>query len=900
MANLNSSMSITSEGLSSVSSKIANSREFDSSLIEIKGNPIILNGEASSLNNENYFIKRELDFSNTTEMSILSKAVSGGTEGNSGCLWSLLSPKEEITLEIINGSVTLMSSVYGRLNSITEANIKNGDNLQVQVKVSSNTCSILIFVNNNVFENTRVLQRSIDLQAFNTLYLGKSSKLDTYWLGNVSLREFTILKDNQIYYTPSSGVNFKFTEILISDGSLPLGNASIPILGRIAECPVDEIIRTNNNILLKAYIDEKVVLEIKEVGLYCEINGKRVLFSIIKNLAIDKTSNLGYSLVLHAKLDLNIVNTIIKPEIKILEPSSVKTGEFKRVKDTYYSLIPSIERIIKMNAIGIGSYNCLNDIKSKEGEISTLKNFQEDAVPTRVMSDVKGSGLGYNRAQVFYRLNRELRESKDCYGSILNYALMRERCKLRNDLIFDENKITTVGNVHIRKTGEADNFSLNDYVKTNIYNEQLDSFTFKIAFKANQISDSKETICCFTNYSVNNPLTVFIKNGILCATLGQMEKLVALKDGKQCTFTRGAYTLMVEGQRYYSWNYEGEIQDVPTIIYTTRKSPQISDTLFEIKNEEVIATDLSFNYFTSNLLIDAKLARIELDKITNLKITFDGNYYRFSVAKEGGRYSLTNLFTTPMFINSMNNCYFGVDANNGSISNPATCKIYLKEFLFETSYNKYTLTKYEESSMLELKDFYHFPINQYNSLKISNLEDQNSYLKKNGDIFIGNGDNVDFSRTGGFSLCVKANLIDSKDKIVLLKVNKDSNIHLIKFEIKDLVLRFSMYSNDQEIVLQKKIVREDAHAITENPVLFTITRSKGTYSSTYKLYINEEIADSTVVVPRALTQDFSGGYLTNYEEYKDYGIYVQDIVSFEGELSEQDIHFLCSVFNTRT
>ena len=252
---------------------------------------------------------------------------------------------------------------------------------------------------------------------------------------------------------------FTFPELLISDGTYPLTDKSAPILNHIYAFEITEVNRNGNNILLTATIGEDAYLTIKEIALYCTYgDNTRHIFSKISGLNVRKGEDLAYNLIIHVNLDINTVNTVAMPEIIVKEVSYPKLSEFKKVKDIYAYTVENLERMIRTNALGIGTY------------------------ADQIMTEHKPVGVGYNTAQTYYRLQDKLDIWEDDFCATFNYTNIQDKYQesIETKSYFDAGSLITFGGAEISDEGEGVIKSREDGIR--VVGEALvgDSDTFYI------------------------------------------------------------------------------------------------------------------------------------------------------------------------------------------------------------------------------------------------------------------------------------------------------------------------------------------------------------------------------------------------------------------------------------
>lgn len=414
-------------------------------------------------------------------------------------------------------------------------------------------------------------------------------------------------------------VNFTFTKILVGDGLYPLDNASGPILNHIYSYNVEEITRTGNNILLTATIDEDAYLTISELALYCQYgDGSTHLFSKIEGLSVKKGSDLAYNLIIRVRLDINVVNTIAFPEIITRDIQYPKLSEFKTVQQVFTYVSENLERMIKTNALGIGSY--FNLLSSDVGGAQFLptRPVTLDQDIHGVMTEKKPVGVGYDKAQVYYRLQNKIESWENEFFATFRYALLQKKFTPIPKVYytFDPSLVETHGKAVVFDNGEAEihdsvapvyveeealvgdseSFSVDIPQETfvspdgdfyvdepeetmlNASTSYITPSTFStpffnrwntlVSFKTSNDVEREQSVICFAGYCNIQPMTLWVKNGACYLSLGQRESMEFIKNSKSIVCSRDSKIVNIGNDRYCSWTIEGDpIPNLHTLLH---------------------------------------------------------------------------------------------------------------------------------------------------------------------------------------------------------------------------------------------------------------------------------------------------------------------------------------------
>ena len=246
---------------------------------------------------------------------------------------------------------------------------------------------------------------------------------------------------------------------------------------------------------------------------------------------------------------------------------------------------------------------------------------------------------------------------------------------------------------------------------------------------------------------------------------------------------------------------------------------------------------------------------------------------------------------------------------NGGYVNPFFGTLYLADF--KASFEQYNetgevvesfnilFTSEEIKKYVVLKDFFFIPEYKRSYFTSNNLGSDTSesiLTIFEGDLK-GYEDRINIADPNGFSLCVKVNLLNNDDKVILAKGDLETENFSFILEEKDRKIRFTYYYEGGNQVLEIDIA--DKITLITNPITITVTGSSEA-SPILKMYINNNLGDEKQVGTKA-TLDPYNFYLTNKlsNELESYDKrIVQNILSFSGDLTEKDIYYINNILDT--
>lgn len=659
-------MTITGSSLIQVSRELLDQRVFKDGTIKIVGDPIIANSVATNLSPTNYFEYDDVHFNEVFDtIQIKFSGTFVPSEEEECCAWKFHSNNEDTKdLSLIVKKEGTLELSYGNIVVYLKNNLPVGINNTInfafrvqrneefieetdQIKVTENFSTVLNW-NGSVTTHSGQLEKTIAFQNYDRVTLGISEGYaNDSWDGDIYLPSFSLYENGTVIYTPSARNSFKFTKVLIGDGIYPLEDESVPVLNHVYECPVTEITRTENNVLLTTTMSSDMYLNIREIALYYADDTGIHVFSKLSGLNVKKGSDLEYNLILHIKLDINVVNTVALPEIVVKKEEYATFSAFKTVQEVYTYIAQNLERMIKLNALGVGDYkNALS--KSKDNEtflpVRALNNTDEIY---GILTDNKPVGVGYDTAQVIYRSYNALSDIYDNFLATNTYAKLNHKFSPQTKKEFNPNSIRKIGNVLVTGEGEASHFSINSYIEPTItpYLTSDDEWGVHIAFLTGTDIQSQQGIFEFEGKDVlNQPLILAVNNGKCFLSLGGQDELILSDEENHSYLYERTGTFEVNETEYYAWQRSsyftwGEGSLVLTNDHVNNLSDRvtiINGIASEFTFDSSLTSSTNFNPSTNpySLVINFKtgnfLNPVSLISTPNMEIIIENGTYKLS------------------------------------------------------------------------------------------------------------------------------------------------------------------------------------------------------------------------------------------------------------------------------
>ena len=443
MADLNT-LNITDSGFLNINNKIINSRTFSKKLIKYVGSPTITDGVASDFSETSYLTYSPINFTEDTKNISVIFNGTFALKDTPQCAWEL-NGTAPLSLMFKNDRVYLTYDSFVIFSLSTPFK----DNTQVKAYLDLKASSFKFTLNygEEVIQKTGNLSSAITLENFTTLNIGSTSlNRGNYWFGDINLESFFIYDNGNLLYAPSDGASWSFSKILVSDGEFELSNTSTPIARHIYSFDVTEINRSGSTILLGVSLDSDIYLTIKEIGLYIKTPNGEVLFGIIKNLNVNKSKDLLYDLIFTVNIEINVVNAVGFPQegdIVIQDPNYVLLKNFKTVQEVNTYVLTNLERLVAKNALNIG----------------------------------------YNKAQVFYRLQQEIERNEDCYNAVDTFVKLTHTFQRIIEDQVNTDDLIIKGDLEIPTNGEITNTSEASYAYADTPFRNTDEWEVEAGFK---------------------------------------------------------------------------------------------------------------------------------------------------------------------------------------------------------------------------------------------------------------------------------------------------------------------------------------------------------------------------------------------------------------------------------
>lgn len=656
-------LNITNTGLLNINKKVVNSRAFKSNLITAVGSPTIIEGVASGFSTEDYYVYSPLAFTNSEKISVNFKGIFFKKEGLQTAFQLISAAGAPLIMTFENSRVNF---TYRDLLVFSFGNLALEDSMDIQINLvlTSNSYEFTLMYGKQILQKFGDLDLTIPLESFVSLNLGSSfPNRENFWNGNINLKEFSIYNNGALLYAPSEGTSWNFSNILVSDGKIPLIDSTTPAANHIYSFPVTEIKRSGNTILLTCEIDEDSYLVIREMGLYIQTASGKVLFGSISNLNVNKTKGLAYDLVFTVDTTINVVNAVGFPEeggIVVEDPDFMEFKNFTTIQQVNTYVLTNLERIIRMNAGAKGSY----------------KNYSIENAQ---------AGTGHNRPQVIYRLQQEIENAEDCYNSIDTFVKLTNKFqKIMEDQI-DPQIIQVEGDLQVPENGVISGFSTSNYITHSSPFTSSANWNFKCAFTSDE--ETEGTVASLSNRSSNSPLEIGVLNDKCYLKVKSLESIYPTNLNSY--YTRNNLSdNEVGGITYYAWNRKEEtpfynfhcnnlapsaspVVVFPQVTPLILEHESISSSSFKLSVRTLITnltstqyiigkTSLSsnegFELFIENGRIKASFYEegsgnligtistrfnLKLNRFYNIEVEYDGSRYslHYKIEPEGSEYA---------------------------------------------------------------------------------------------------------------------------------------------------------------------------------------------------------------------------------------------------------------------
>ena len=832
-------MIVSDLGILNVNQKIADYRKYDKELIDVEGNVKIENGIASDFSEDSYFHKSNLTFSDSN-ITIKMNGVYNPIVSTQQVAWFLAGSVPSVynvVLQFDNNQISLVigSSIILKFPFL---GISDTTPFKSIVELSKNYCRLIIYMRDTIYDKHADLGIPLNLPLLNTLYIGNDpTDFTEFWQGSLDVANFTILENNQVAYTPSTNFPFTFSKILLSDRELgPLTDDSQPVAKHVIEISTDEITRPNSSVLFTSVLGEDIKILIKEIALYIATDEGEKIFSSIRGLNINKGFNVPYDLIFTLDLSVNFLNVVGFPDVNSFFLEEYKPAlfkDFKTIQEVTTYAITNLERLIKLNA----------------------------------------TNIGYDKAQVFYRLQQERERLMDCYSNIQSFSKLMKRLQITSVKKFTPDYIDIIGDVEITEEGVASNFSNSSYINTYDVTGDPNEWEAEISFTVDNIVESPEVIASFVNYK----------------------------------------------------EVESETGDIE-IVYDNIQPLTIGINQIDYKNYCFIKMVDSNEEFIIN---DDRLFYVLLGKKYFLKLRYSSsdNKYIISMSTDGKSYTeLKNIYSTEK-ITGMQILFIGtkfVSQNDETqetvTSNPFSSGfVDLIDWYVITPSNLWQNVDSDVTNNATLAQYYRIPDLPQSNYRVTDICNEEYNIDVFENTFQGNKDLIDFHDRDGFTLCVKVDISDAEPRILLAKTDLIGNPYFILSYL-GRTLYFSLYMEDEIFTLSKKIEYDEMSLYIQEPILLTIVLKS---DLTFSLYRNNDLIDEIEGIfgtfknasPYFLTNTVQDSVLESIcedlpdlgeltlEEYmtlvkNNQGRYVQNIIAIKGSLKKDDLYYITNLTDT--
>ena len=809
-------------GLISVNEKIIGKQRYDSELITTVGTVNVFESKAWGFNLNSYLYKSDLSF--TKDNITIACSCNFTTSDTDQVAYLLKGNEHSVSLHFNNEQARLLVDdrvviQYSRLGLTDDAKIRT------IVEIKQETCKFVMYAVDTIFEKSVVLTNPINLSDLTNLYIGNEPELlGNFWMGSIDLSTFTISENNSLVYSPSTSYPLTFSKVLISDGEFKLNNKSMPIANHIYEYKVSEITRSGGTVLLTAQIDDDSKITIKEIGLYATTSDGEILFSSVSNLSINKGDGVPYDLVLTMNIYTSFINVTGFPDYNsfvIDDPKLCLFQDFNSVRDVIIYTFTNLERIIRMNALDIG----------------------------------------YNKSQVFYKFQKEISENEECYFTIENFSKISKKLKRIVEIIFDPAVVTIHGNLIVPDNGIIKEFTISDYISSNILFDNSKNWEVDFTFKPKKESG--------TLFTLRGPSTI--------------QPLIL--------------------QTNYS-------SDEDKLYLYAKLGKNETDDEFIIDNN-IYELEEDLQYFM-------KFKYVHDDNNEN------DSYYQLLVSDNDEEYIEVFTKYSPRIILPVRSVSIGVlssynsTTRDFSISNPFKGTFYINSFKIHSNSEIWNPTIENVIQPVQVVQYYHVPDLYKSRYVLQDLCNPDEHLLTVLETSVStNNDLIDFSNPEGFSLCMNVDLKDNKSKIVLAKTNLVDRPYFV-FALFNQTLYFYLFTKLKTIVLSKIIEDSELISYLNGVNLFTVivnksrvTLYKGTdviadfrgFLGTFKDYSYcslKNYIQTSMLRDICSNLDLKDVSLDSYvkEVESNQGRYIKDIVAFQGSMTLEDIYYINILMNS--
>ena len=308
------------------------------------------------------------------------------------------------------------------------------------------------------------------------------------------------------------------------------------------------------------------------------------------------------------------------------------------------------------------------------------------------------------------------------------------------------------------------------------------------------------------------------------------------------------------------------------------------------------------------------------------EVNENNHIYNILSSKNGRDFDTVFSIETQDYMSSVTNLYLGVEATynqsleENEFTNPfSSGTIYLMNCNILSNIYNWTNIEVINLRNTNLLQYYRIPDLYKSYYIVSDINNQDYQLTTLENELRGNQDIIDFSNNDGFSLNIKVFLKNESPKVLLAKTDLENNPYFILTYF-NRILSFTLYTEDNQFTLQKKVEINEAASYHKEPITLSITLDK---SRNLKLYKNNELISQFDGIPGTF-KNASSTFLTNFiqesvlreicntptilenltlEEFitnvnNNQGRYIQNIIATQGVISSDDLYYINNLMDT--
>ena len=467
-------MTVTENGLININRKLVDERKYSAQLISTIGNVNVIKGTASNFSKTSYLFSEGITPKETIkDLTVVFNGLVVPAE-KTQIAWELKSETGSLALLVVNNVVTVTINSEAVL-SLPNSPISHNTPVQIRTSFKKNKIELFLLLDDEPDKEVLDLEsKMLDLTGSKMLSIGGSSEYpENFWLGSVDLPKFLILDDTELLYSPSTGAKLSISKVVLSDGTFPMTETPMSIANHMYALDVAEISGSGNTVMITSEIGAEEKLVIREVGLYAVGNNGSFLFGKIDNLNINKGANVSYELMLTLNVATSFVNMTGFPKIVLRMPDLTTLDYFSRIQKTVPTVMTDLERLILRNAYEIG----------------------------------------FNRDQIFYRLQQNIASLEDCYSAIQTYDKLMKRFQKTQKEELNFSNIKIVGDIKVSSDLQASNFNANSYLSSYVDFDPENDWKITAGFRTTTNITEEQVVLTSGIPTSKQPFSLYVKDG---------------------------------------------------------------------------------------------------------------------------------------------------------------------------------------------------------------------------------------------------------------------------------------------------------------------------------------------------------------------------------------------------